>query len=61
MVGRLRSLLPVILKCGITTAEEIEIDTLTQRLLDAVAHHRSVVMALDLVSAWTPVTCPIRT
>jgi ubiquinone/menaquinone biosynthesis C-methylase UbiE len=61
IVGRLRSLLPIILKCGITTAEEVKIDTLTQRLRDAMVSHSSVVMALDLVSAWTPITCPIRT
>jgi 2-polyprenyl-3-methyl-5-hydroxy-6-metoxy-1,4-benzoquinol methylase len=53
IAGRVRSLLPVILKHGIATEEEIEIDTLSQRLRDAVVSQRSIAMAPNLVSAWT--------
>ena len=58
IAGRVHSLLPLILKQGIATAEEVEIDTLAQRLRDAVMSQHSAVMALDLVSAWTSITDP---
>ena len=51
MAGRVGSVLPLLLKDGLVTAEEVEISTLAQRLRDAAS--ASVVMAPDLVSAWT--------
>ena len=51
MAGRVGSVLPLLLKYGLVTAEEVEISTLAQRLRDAAS--TSVVMAPDLVSAWT--------
>ena len=53
MAGRVGSVLPRLLKYGLVTAEEVEISTLAQRLRDAVVANASVVMAPDLVSAWT--------
>lgn len=53
IVGRVRSVLPVLLQNGIATAEEIGITTLAQRLRDAMVSQRSVGMAPDLVAAWT--------
>jgi SAM-dependent methyltransferase len=53
MAGRVGSVLPLLLKYGLVTAEEVEISTLAQRLRDAVVAGASVVMAPDLVSAWT--------
>jgi SAM-dependent methyltransferase len=51
MAGRVGSVLPLLLKYGLVTAEEVEISTLAQRLRDAAS--ANVVMAPDLVSAWT--------
>lgn len=48
-----RSLLPTMLKLGIVTAEEVEIDTLAQRLRDEVVSQRGVVRFADALSAWT--------
>ncbi len=53
IAGRVGSVLPMLLKYGLVTAEEVEISTLAQRLRDAVVAGASVVMAPDLVSAWT--------
>ncbi len=53
MAGRVGSVLPLLLKYGLVTAEEVEISTLAQRLRDAAGAGASVVMAPDLVSAWT--------
>ena len=53
IAGRVGSVLPKLLKYGLVTAEEVEISTLAQRLRDAVVANASVVMAPDLVSAWT--------
>jgi SAM-dependent methyltransferase len=51
MAGRVGSVLPKLLKYGLVTGEEVEINTLTQRLRDAAGENASVIMALDLVSA----------
>ncbi len=53
MAGRVGSVLPLLLKYGLVTAEEVEISTLAQRLRDTAVAGASVVMAPDLVSAWT--------
>ncbi len=53
IAGRVGSVLPMLLKYGLVTAEEVEISTLAQRLHDAAVAGASVVMAPDLVSAWT--------
>jgi SAM-dependent methyltransferase len=59
IAGRVGSVLPKLLKYGLVTAEEVEISTLAQRLRDAAGAGASVVMAPDLVSAWTR-TLPAR-
>jgi SAM-dependent methyltransferase len=48
----LRSMLPLILKLGIATEEEVEIDTLAQRLRAETVASNAVVKAPDLVGAW---------
>ncbi|SRR5579884_205816 len=48
-----RSLLPVILKYGIATAEEIGIDTLAERCREAMVSQRSVAIGPSYISAWT--------
>jgi SAM-dependent methyltransferase len=53
MAGRVGSVLPLLLKYGLVTAQEVDISTLAQRLRDAARASASVVMAPDLVSAWT--------
>jgi SAM-dependent methyltransferase len=53
MAGRVGSVLPLLLKYGLVTTEEVEISTLAQRLREAAGAGASVVMAPDLVSAWT--------
>jgi len=47
-----RSLLPLILKFGIATAEEVAIDTLAERLRAEALSQRAVVRGPDVVSAW---------
>jgi len=48
----LRSMLPLVLKFGIATAEEVEIETLAKRLrAECVANH-GVAKPPDMVSAW---------
>jgi 2-polyprenyl-3-methyl-5-hydroxy-6-metoxy-1,4-benzoquinol methylase len=51
IAGRVRSLLPVLLQHGIAAAEEVDINTLAQRLRDAMVNQRSVGKAPDLVAA----------
>jgi SAM-dependent methyltransferase len=53
LAGRVGSVLPLLLKYGLVTAEEVEISTLAHRLRKAAAANPGVVMAPDLVSAWT--------
>ena len=48
-----RSMLPLIVKLGIATEEEVEIDTLAQRLRAETIAADGVVKAPDLVGAWT--------
>lgn len=47
-----RSMLPVILKTGVATAEEIDIDTLADRLRADTLSCGAIVKLLDLVGAW---------
>jgi SAM-dependent methyltransferase len=54
---RVRSLLPVLLRDNIATAEEIAIDTLAQRCRDEMVDLRGVAMATDFISCWTRVGC----
>ena len=49
----LRSMLPLILKLGIATEEEVEIDTLARRLRDDVVASGGVIKTPELVGAWT--------
>jgi SAM-dependent methyltransferase len=48
-----RSMLPLILATGVASAEQIDIDTLTDRLRAETVAHGGVVKAPDLVSAWS--------
>ena len=48
-----RSLLPVITKYGIATAEEIGIDTLAERCREAMVREQSVAIGPSYISAWT--------
>jgi SAM-dependent methyltransferase len=50
--GTVRSLLPLILKFGIATEEEVAIDTLAERLRNEAVSQRAVVRGPDLVPAW---------
>ena len=52
MAETLRSMLPLILKLGIATEEEVGIDTLSERLRAETVRGGGVVKAPDLVSAW---------
>jgi ubiquinone/menaquinone biosynthesis C-methylase UbiE len=49
----LRSMLPLTLRFGIATAEEVDIDTLADRLRAETLAHGGVVKTPDLVGAWT--------
>jgi SAM-dependent methyltransferase len=49
----LRSMLPLILKLGIATEEEIDIDTLAERLRAEVLASGGVIKNPDLIGAWT--------
>ena len=49
----LRSMLPLILKLGIATEEEVSIDTLAQRLRTETVEAGGVINNPDLVGAWT--------
>lgn len=48
-----RSLLPLILKFGLATEEEVGIDTLAERMRDEALNGRLVVRGPDIISAWT--------
>ena len=48
----LRSLLPLVLKLGIATEQEVEIDTLSERLRQETAAAGGVVKMPEVVSAW---------
>lgn len=49
----LRSMLPLVIEHGIATAEEVEVDTLADRLGDEAEETGSVIKAPDAVSAWS--------
>jgi len=48
----IRSILPLMQKLGVATAEEVDIDTLAVRFRDEVVQLQSVVMLPTFVSAW---------
>ena len=51
----LRSVIPVLLKFGLATAEEVDIDTLAGRLRAETLASGGVVKTPDLIGAWTRV------
>ncbi len=51
----LRSLLPLTLKLGLATADEVDIDTLADRLRADTVASGGIVKAADLVGAWSQV------
>ena len=54
VVDMMRTLLPLILKFGIATAEEVAIDTLAERCREEWTNQRGITrVGGDLVSAWT--------
>jgi hypothetical protein len=53
LVGVTRSLLPVIVKSGLATADEIGIETLGQRLKAEIAGKGGIGRGPDIISAWT--------
>ncbi|HJT57089.1 MAG TPA: methyltransferase domain-containing protein [Ktedonobacteraceae bacterium] len=53
LAGVVRTLLPVMLKLGIATEEEVGIETLEQRLREAAAEQHGAATAIGLMSAWT--------
>lgn len=55
MAESVRSMLPLILQVGVATVDEIDIDTLADRLRDEAVAADAVIKAPDLVSAWTRV------
>ncbi len=50
-----RSLLPLIEKTGVATREEVDIDTLAQRLREQVVSSNAVIHAPELIAAWTDI------
>jgi ubiquinone/menaquinone biosynthesis C-methylase UbiE len=48
-----RSLLPLILKFGLATAEEVGIDTLEERMIEEAVEQGLVMRGPDVISAWT--------
>jgi len=51
----IRGVLPLILKFGIATEQEVGIDTLASRLQEGIVSQRGVARWVDLISAWTRV------
>jgi hypothetical protein len=49
----LRSILPALIKLGITTAEEVDIDTFAERLRAETLDQASFVVVPLLIGAWT--------
>lgn len=47
-----RAMLPMLVKFGIATAEEVDIETLTDRLRDEIVSHQGVARTPAIVSAW---------
>ena len=53
IAGTVRSLLPLILKFGIATEQEVAIDTLASRLQVEIVSQRGMGRGPDVISAWT--------
>lgn len=51
----IRNSLPLIIKFGIATEQEVDIDTLASRLQEGIVSQRGVARGPDLISAWTRV------
>jgi ubiquinone/menaquinone biosynthesis C-methylase UbiE len=51
----LRTLMPLVVKAGIATAAEVDIDTLEERMRAEVIAHGGILKMPDLVSAWARV------
>jgi ubiquinone/menaquinone biosynthesis C-methylase UbiE len=49
----IRTVLPLILKFGLATAEEVQIETLAERMRDEAVNQRLVLRGPDMISAWT--------
>lgn len=49
----IQSLLPMAVKFGVTTAEEVDLDTLTERMRAEVTASDGIVISPALISAWT--------
>ena len=52
----IRTILPLILKFGIATEQEVGIDTLASRLQEGIVSQRGVARGPDIISAWTRVS-----
>lgn len=52
----LRTLMPLIVRAGIATAEEVEIDTLEDRMRAEAVAHGSILKMPDLVGAWARIS-----
>jgi ubiquinone/menaquinone biosynthesis C-methylase UbiE len=49
----IRTVLPLILKFGLATAEEVQIETLAERMRNEALSQRLVLRGPDIISAWT--------
>jgi hypothetical protein len=52
MANTVRTLLPVMERLGVARAEEVQIETLAQRLRDEVISGAGVIVVASLVGAW---------
>jgi hypothetical protein len=52
MAATLQSMLPLIVKTGVATAEEVAVDTLAERLRAVTQANDATVKLPDLISAW---------
>jgi hypothetical protein len=50
--GLVRSMLPVIVEHGIATADEVDIDTLTDRLIAAAGDEELIYVVPRAIAAW---------
>jgi len=53
VVAVARALLPLMLKLGVATAEEVDIETLESRLREEAVKQRGATISIGLMSAWT--------
>jgi hypothetical protein len=53
MAEAMRSILPILLKFGVASAEEVDIDTLAHRFRQEVVNLQGVVMLPTFVGAWS--------